>query len=55
MFTLEEQVKVSNTCFISLGNYCLTSMLLKENNIKNESYFDKDGINKFIEILKSFD
>jgi hypothetical protein len=38
MFTLEEQVKVSNTCFISLGNYCLTSMLLKENNMKNESY-----------------
>ncbi len=38
MFTHEEEVKLSDTCFISLGNYCLTSMLLKENNIKNESY-----------------
>jgi hypothetical protein len=27
-----------DTVYISLGNYCLTSMLFKENNIKLESY-----------------
>lgn len=30
--------KDSETVYISLGNYCLTSMLLKENNLKYESY-----------------
>ena len=28
----------NNTLYVSLGNYCLTSMLLKENNLKYESY-----------------
>ncbi len=28
----------SETVYISLGNYCLTSMLLKDNNLKYESY-----------------
>jgi len=28
----------NNKFFISLGNYCLSSMLLKENNIKHDSY-----------------
>jgi hypothetical protein len=45
----------NNKIFISLGNYCLPSMLLKENNIKYESYpFDWmvsciDNINHCIE------
>ena len=28
----------NNTLYVSLGNYCLTLMLLKENNLKYESY-----------------
>lgn len=31
-------VNNNQTTYISLGSYCLTSMLLKENNMKNESY-----------------
>ena len=28
----------NNVIYVSLGNYCLTSMLLKENNLKSESH-----------------
>ena len=40
LFTKDNYNIVNNnqTAYISLGSYCLTSMLLKENNMKNESY-----------------
>jgi hypothetical protein len=38
MFIDEYENNNTNKIYISLGNYCLTSMLLKENNLKYESY-----------------
>ena len=42
-------------CYISLGNYCLTSMLLKDNNLKKESHpfdWNVQCIDNIIHILK---
>jgi hypothetical protein len=30
--------KINDIEIVSLGNYCLTSMILKENNLKNNSF-----------------
>ena len=38
MFNQDEFNCKNNVIYVSLGNYCLTSMLLKENNLKCESH-----------------
>jgi hypothetical protein len=38
MFLQDNFTNNKNTAYVSLGNYCLTSMLFKENKLKNESY-----------------
>ena len=37
-FNDEYNNKKKDKIYVSLGNYCLTSMLLKENNLKFESH-----------------